>query len=1074
MAEQKKKEIAQAYVRIYPIIEGLAKMMGQQMKDAQNSVESKSKKMGRQIANSLNEGLKMVNASGLTQTLATGVSQGFRGIAGAALNTFKSIGGTAIRTLGGAFRSAGALLNTTLVNSAKTTALAIGGVLATGVGFSVGKGFSRALTTTEAKAKMKGLGYEGKNLEAIMKSASDAVDGLAFSTGDAATAASGLLASGVKPGEDLTRVLRSIGDTASLTGREFSDISSIYGKVFASGIIQGEELNQLMDSGVPILQYLSKSMKVATADVKKMASQGKISSADFAKAMEENLGGVGERMASASFSLSARNVASQAGRIFEPLFTTALESAIPVLGKIRTKLKDFVAFLAPVLAPIQKNIQSAFEKAGNAVERFNIGSVFTRVSTTIERFKELILPISGLILGMSGSLLQSIPVIGNLFSGITGPVGLLAGFLATIFMNSESLRKSFGRLADSLGNFLSKIFNVQMDKFDIGGIFEMMGDGLANGIDNLSNIIDTKAGNLGGVVSKMWAGIVNPQTIETLKTGAGEIFKAIGDVFSSVFTVLVEVATDPRVRLAGAQIVEAFGSVFGAFAQVGQKNNIESIASTIASTIAIAASIISNAIILIADIVKGIVKITSTPAFASFAAWMKGVAQVIVQSSGFLKGALIALATAFVGFKVFKLFGKIQSFLPSGSGSSGKGFGKKISDMMKGLGKGVAAAFRAIPGIAQAFVSAAPHLMAAIGVAALILLELGTLGHILKALKVGEGLAKLGEVLGSFAGAIMTILEVLVSGIVQILTTNAPIVAAALTAVFYALKPILNFVVEILKFAVTTIVTLLRDFLLPFLTTFVQSLGEIFNGVANIFMSLGTAIYLILNGIATVLQTVFTGISTILLSFAVSVGSIISSLTSGGFEAAAAAMALAAGITALNLAMAGGTLLNAGANFGAGLLNIGKGISDKLSGIKDNKINIDESSALGQIMQLVNALQSASDIISTLKTNWEIVAQQAFSVGATIISNLAMGITNNQMILNSSLSNAIDNMLASAQGKLDANPLQVRVNMPSELSAAGVGSMNYNGQTSNTQNNEFNISNPNPFVVANAISNMMK
>lgn len=1076
MADKKpKKEIAQAYVRIYPIIEGLAQMMSKQIDGAQNAVQGKYKKMGQQIAQSLNNGLQMVNASGLTQTLSTGMAGAFKGITGSALNAFKSIGSSAVRVFGGAFRTAGRLLNNSLVDAAKTASVAVGGIVAAGLGLSVSKGFSRAMATTEARAKMKGLGYEGKNLDAIMKSASDAVDGLAYSTGDAATAASGLLASGVKPGEELTKILRTIGDTASLSGREFGDISSIFGKVFASGIIQGEEFNQLMDSGIPVLQYLSKSLNMSVKDVKKLASAGKISSAQFAKAMEENLGGVGERMASNSFSLSAKNVASQAGRIFEPIFTTALEAAIPVLGTIRKKLKGFVDYLKPVLAPIQTNIENAFKGANRVIENFDIGSAFTRVSTTIERFKELILPISGLLLGLSGSLLQSVPLIGGLFSGITGPVGLLAGFFAAVFANSENLRKSFGRLGTALSDLFKSIFNVQMGEFDIAGIFQTIGDGLASGVDTITGLITDKTGQVSGVLGKMWAGIINPQAVETLRTGAGKIFTAIGDVFSSIFAVMIEVVSDPRVRLAGAQIVDAFGSIFEAFSSLGQKNNIQSIASAIASTIAIAASIISTAIVLIADVIKVIVKITSTPAFSAFAAWLKGTAQLIVQSSGFLKVALVALGVAFAGFKVFSILSSVSAML--GKGPTGPAFGKKLADLVKGLGKGVAAAFKAIPGIAQAFVAAAPHLLAAIGVAALILLALGTLGHILKSLKVGEGLVKLGTVLGSLLEALMIILTTFVDGMVDMLTRNAPLVAEALGAIFTSLKPVLDFVLQVLTIAVVAIVSILRDVLLPVLQTLLTNFSSILSGVADVIMSLGLGIYVVLEGLASLIESILFGAVALFDGLARSVSSVVGSLLNGGMEAAAAALALAGGITALNAAMAGGTLMQGAANLGNSFLNVGKGVLDKINPAnwgKDVATTEAPVSGVAQIVELVNALQSATDVVAALRTNWTLVAQEAITVGASIVSNLANGIISNQSFLNTSLASAINNMLASAQGQLDANPLQLRVSVPSELSASGVSSMNFKGQTSNTQNNNFNISNQNPAVVANAIENMMR
>src|SRR5690606_35629696 len=55
-------------------------------------------------------------------------------------------------------------------------------------------GFKRLVGMDEARARLKGLGIEGKQLEVVMKNARDAVTGTTFTLADGASVAAGALA----------------------------------------------------------------------------------------------------------------------------------------------------------------------------------------------------------------------------------------------------------------------------------------------------------------------------------------------------------------------------------------------------------------------------------------------------------------------------------------------------------------------------------------------------------------------------------------------------------------------------------------------------------------------------------------------------------------------------------------------------------------------------------------------------------------------------------------------------------------------------------------------------------------
>ena len=111
----------------------------------------------------------------------------------------------------------------TLKIGAVSAGTAAGGLLAG----AMAKGFSRLSAIEGAEAKLKGLGNSAEQVSGIMDNALGAVKGTAFGMGEAATVASQIVASGIKPGQELERVLKTVGDTAAITGDSMEGMGMI-------------------------------------------------------------------------------------------------------------------------------------------------------------------------------------------------------------------------------------------------------------------------------------------------------------------------------------------------------------------------------------------------------------------------------------------------------------------------------------------------------------------------------------------------------------------------------------------------------------------------------------------------------------------------------------------------------------------------------------------------------------------------------------------------------------------------------------------------------------------------------
>lgn len=103
-------------------------------------------------------------------------------------------------------------------------------------------------------------------------------------TDDILRAGKALLAFG-ENADNLPDVLGRIADISAATGKDFNELTTIYGKARAAGVLYAEDINQLVDAGIPIIQEFAKQMGVSNDQVKKLASEGKISFEELQLAM---------------------------------------------------------------------------------------------------------------------------------------------------------------------------------------------------------------------------------------------------------------------------------------------------------------------------------------------------------------------------------------------------------------------------------------------------------------------------------------------------------------------------------------------------------------------------------------------------------------------------------------------------------------------------------------------------------------------------------------------------------------------------------------------------------------------
>lgn len=232
--------------------------------------------------------------------------------------------------------------------------VAAGGLLAS----SIHKGLGRLSAIDDAQGKLTSLGNSTAETAKIMDSALAAVKGTSYGLGDAATIAASAVAAGVKPGQDLTRYLGLTADAASIAGVSLSEMGQIINKVQTSGTAYTMEITQLADRGLPIWQWLATEMKKPQAEMKKLVAEGKVDSATYLRAIENNIGGAAT--AATTVSSAWANLGAAQGRFGATVAGPIFRQAIPAFTALTKAVDELDTKAKPVMATFEKNLTGKY------------------------------------------------------------------------------------------------------------------------------------------------------------------------------------------------------------------------------------------------------------------------------------------------------------------------------------------------------------------------------------------------------------------------------------------------------------------------------------------------------------------------------------------------------------------------------------------------------------------------------------------------------------------------------------------------------------------------------------------
>ena len=385
-------------------------------------------------------------------------------------------------------------------------------------------------------------------------------------------------------GEALFNQISKFGDLAGAFGIQSDSLQEMvrqYSQVKQAGIAYTEDLNILQDRGIPIYKALAEELGINTADVKKWASEGKISSDVYQNALDNLAKGVEGGMAKMSKSFNGQlstmkdNFEQMAGIISKPIFdflSEQLSKVMPFIESITTSLSEnglmgTIKKFAPQLMPYIESAIGIFDNLKNAVKR-----ILDSIMEFWNEHSSWLMPLIQFAWSFICSFISNtINAIASVVEAGLAIVDGIINFFQNLFNGNfkgcwESIKQIFSNAIKFIWNWMQVQFATNIPNIIKGlrtsatGIIKSMWSSIksffSNGISNALSVAKGGFSNILKSISQYMKQV--PSTIKSFMTQAVNTIKSIN---------LAQVGRDMiqglinGIKGMGSKVVGALGSI---------------------------------------------------------------------------------------------------------------------------------------------------------------------------------------------------------------------------------------------------------------------------------------------------------------------------------------------------------------------------------------------------------------------------------------------------------------------------------------------------------------------------------
>lgn len=361
---------------------------------------------------------------------------------------------------------------------------------------AVVRGFAQAGVEAERTAKrLKLLSGEYGETDGVQKLAAEAAEKFTIGQTRAASAVTDLYGR-LRPAgvslKEIGTVFNGVNVAAAKMNLSTADTEGVMlqlSQALGSGVLQGDEFRSIMERLPSVGQAVAKSMEVSVGELKKLSSEGKITTDVIIKALD----GLSKQKPPAAdaykqFNAAIENLATTIGTELLPAITPIVQataSLVSAFGELPGPAKTIVAAVVGlagafvVLAPAVAAIGPAFA----AIGALGLGAKLAALGPII----------ASIVSALSGLL----PILAGVFTGPVGWAALLVGagtaiyaFRGQIADALKSIGSFFKAAFDAVGNILKKAAQLYMDYYvdPILGFGQDLFDGLVSIFDRIAGV----------------------------------------------------------------------------------------------------------------------------------------------------------------------------------------------------------------------------------------------------------------------------------------------------------------------------------------------------------------------------------------------------------------------------------------------------------------------------------------------------------------------------------------------------------------------------------------------------------
>ena len=322
-------------------------------------------------------------------------------------------------------------------------------------------------------------------------------------------------------GDEVFNTLTKIGDMGSAFGVQEDSLVEMtrqFSQVQQAGVAYTEDLNILADRGIPIYQALADATGTTVAEVKKMASEGKITAEVYNAAID-------------SMAATTQGAMDAQSQTFSGMMSTLQDNLTKLAGLLTENLFNAVKGVLDVMLPLVEAFVQAYAQSGSLSEAFAsvLGPALEEMGIKVDGLKLVWETFTNFLNDVYNSMILP------LFDGFREMVGDTAQKFSE---NSGSIMNIFQNVGDILSGVWETVIKPMWDAF-MEVLFTLW-DVYNENIGNILKLWET----VSQALKKVWESIVKPvwdALMEAIKKVWGvfqeympEIQRIVDEVFGMI------------------------------------------------------------------------------------------------------------------------------------------------------------------------------------------------------------------------------------------------------------------------------------------------------------------------------------------------------------------------------------------------------------------------------------------------------------------------------------------------------------------------------------------------------------